>query len=222
MRIFPTGVSGAVPLVAVSLVLLSMPASAADPPDAGSEYNGAFLEPSVRGAFVIGPQWRGWAIDAGIRQAFPLSLADVRLSYRFDRLEPRDDAGPTARAIGPLKTHGVRAHLAIHPLYIFTFRSDGLGYLASSVFVEFGLGLDVHTFKRAADDLRRNSRFGWSVGAGFDVPLMDPDRGAAPWLNIVYRFSRRSVHPGALGPTQPLRTHTIFAGLGWRINGAIF
>jgi opacity protein-like surface antigen len=188
----------------------------------GRAYNGAFFEPSVRGAFVVGPDWRGWALDAGIRHAFPLSLGDLRLSYRFDRLTPQDDARSTARAIGPLQTHGVRAHLAIHPLYLFMFWSDGFGYLAGSFFLEVGLGLDVHTFEEDDADRSRNVRFGWSVGAGFDVPLMDPDRGSAPWLNIVYRYSRRSVNPGALGQTQPLKTHTLFAGVGWRFNGVIF
>jgi opacity protein-like surface antigen len=212
---------------------LSAPASAApstdkpasdtsDSSQKGPAYNGAFFEPSVRGAFVVGPDWRGWAVDAGIRHAFPLSLGDLRLSYRFDRLKPKDDAGSTAQAIGSLQTHGVRAHLAIHPLYLFMFWSDGFGYLASSFFVEVGLGVDVHTFETAGADRSRNTRFGWSVGAGFDVPLMDPDRGSAPWLNFVYRFSRRSVNPGTLGQTQPLKTHTLFAGFAWRFNGVIF
>ena len=188
----------------------------------GPPYNGAFLEPSVRAAFVVGPNWRGWAVDAGIRHAFPLSLGDLRLSYRLDRLRAKDDAGSTASAIGTLQTHGVRAHLAIHPLYLMMFWSDGFGYLASSFFIEVGLGVDVHTYEGSTDDRVRNPRFGWSVGAGFDVPLMDPDRGSAPWLNVVYRFSRRSVNPGSIGPTQALKTHTLFAGLGWRFNGVIF
>lgn len=193
--------------------------ASAQNPNEGRDYskffNGSFWEVSVRGGVsaVAGEDLDAWTLDAGLRQALPMLLADTRLSYRYDRLAGSSSAGV-------LEHHRVMLHGALHPFYFFLLGSDWLAYVISSPYVEVGIGgqyalLDFEA--RSETDLE----FIWSIGGGLDIPLSDPDRGAAPWLNLLYRYSASGFDlpdGGELDTDQ----HSFIIGLGWRTNGLLF
>lgn len=178
------------------------------------EFTGAFIEPGIRASLSGGPRFTAWGLDAGLRHSFPFLLGDLRLSYSYDRFSTHDAAA------GPdFNTHSGSLHLAIHPLYLALLWSDWWGYAIGSFYVEAGLGGHANVFETAGTPA--DPGFHWSVGAGIDLPLADPDRGHAPWLHLLYRFRRRGVDtPG--GERVPMKLHSGFVGLGWRFNGMLF
>ncbi len=178
-------------------------------------FNGSFYEFSVRGGLsaVAGEDLDAWSVDAGLRQALPMLLADTRISYRYDRLSPDDDSLR-------LEHHRLMVHGAIHPFYFFLLGSDWFAYVISSPYLELGVGgqyglLDV------ADEPEDDLELILSIGAGLDIPLSDPDRGFAPWLNVLYRYSA-SGFDRPDGSELDTDQHSFIIGLGWRVNGLLF
>ena len=179
-------------------------------------YNGSFVEPSLRGAWVRADSrnLEGWGLDVGLRSASLLSLVDVRLAYRLDALR-----STSANASSRTFSHTLGGHLALHPLALFVFGSDWLPYTIASLYVEIGGGA-----RGAPSGSGRTAAFGvapvWSVGAGLDVPLGDADRGWLPWLHLLYRYNRGR-WPAAQ-PQRALELHGVFVGLGLRTHGSLF
>lgn len=183
-------------------------------------FTGAFHEYSIRGALTGGPKtpYDGWSLDFGIRHSFPMLLGDTRLSYRFDSLTSDRDSLPDT-----LEQHVFGVHVALHPLYLVLLGSDWLGYTISSLYFEIGGGLryDILDARESRGEYEHDLGLFGSIGGGFDIPLSDPDKGQAPWLNAVYRYEYgRFERP--TGESIRLRRHGVFLGLGWRINGLLF
>ncbi|MFU8807254.1 MAG: hypothetical protein ACNA8W_25825, partial [Bradymonadaceae bacterium] len=173
-----------------------------------SEYfSGAFTEYSLRGGLLRTGHsgLRGWTFDGGVRHSFPMYLGDTRLSYRYDSLESTDST---------VTIHGSNLTLGIHPLYLALLSRGWMSHFIASLHLELGLGLQRglrQSLDTSVDDARSGWGFVWSLGAGFDLPLMNPNRGSAPWLNVVYRYSGTTLAilediPGGR------RTHALFAG----------
>lgn len=184
-------------------------------------YTGAFHEYSLRGgpSLVDEVDYAGWHLDAGMRHSFPFLLGDFRVAYRFDNLSAGNDRLPDT-----LEQHSVGGYLALHPLYLLLLGSDWLSYTLASLHLELGIGAQFAVLEIGSDseDARFETDFSpfYTVGGGFDVPLWDTDEGAAPWLNVVYRWRMADVER----PSSELDVdmHTIQVGLGWRINGLLF
>ncbi|MBA2661792.1 MAG: hypothetical protein H0U74_05820 [Bradymonadaceae bacterium] len=180
------------------------------------QFNGAFVEYGVRAGLSALPSsgLSGWSLDAGIRHSFPMYLGDTRLAYRYDNLAS-DDAN--------VAIHGAGLTLGIHPLYLALLSNGFTGHVLASLHLEIGLGAQYALYRADASPELAESDLGfaWSLGAGFDLPLFNPNRGYAPWLNVLYRY--RGGHLDlAEGPGISLGTHTAFVGLSWRVNGLLF
>jgi hypothetical protein len=173
-------------------------------------FNGSFVEFSVRGAPTSAPG-SAWAVDTGLRQAFPFLLGDTRLAYRYDRTTPD--------GFDRLETHELGVQLGLHPLYLLLLGSDWFSYVVSSLYLELGLGGHLGVATRP-EETETDLGFVWSVGAGIDIPLSDPDVGWAPWVNVLYRY--RGADFDASGGEVELGAHAIFIGLGIRRNGLLF
>ena len=209
-------------IVASFVFLAAGPVSAQDASEKNEHseysdyYTGAFVEYSVRGGASLATDaaYDGWHIDAGVRHSFPMLIGDFRIAYRYDRLS----AGPSA---GPLEQHGLGGYLAFHPAYLLMLGSDWLSYTLSSIHLELGGGAKFGVLEPAdGGDFETGLGPFVSVGGGFDVPLGDPDTGAAPWLNFVYRWHVADFDGEV--ETFDLDMHVLQVGLGWRINGLLF
>jgi hypothetical protein len=172
----------------------------------------------VRGGASLASQaaYDGWHIDAGVRHSFPMLLGDFRVAYRFDNLSEADALAP-----GPIQQHSVGGYLALHPAYLLMLGNDWLSYTLASIHLEIGGGARLGVLERTDEDVFETG-FGpfVSIGGGFDMPLADPDSGASPWLNVVYRWHVADFD-GAV-ETYDIDMHVVQVGLGWRINGLMF
>jgi hypothetical protein len=181
-------------------------------------YTGAFVEYAMRAGpnFATSAAYEGWHLDLGVRHSFPMLIGDFRLAYRFDRLTETDGSTP-----GPIDSHNLGGHLALHPAYLLLLGNDWLSYTLASLYLELGAGAKFDVLdSRATGDFE--SHFGpWvSLGGGLDIPLWDVDKGYAPWLNIVYRWHVADFDGDV--ETYDLNMHLVQVGLGWRINGLLF
>ena len=181
--------------------------------DAGKEgYAGAFWEPTIHGGVGFAPETSTPAIamSAGFRHSFVFLLGDTRLSYQFLRRR----GGATDRGT----RHGIWLHTALHPLFPVLLGSDWFSYLAASIYFELGVGGLAHASSGEPSPVTPG--FGWSYGAGLDVPLGDADSGSIPWMHLLFRRSFDVANAGATGGIFRFDTFTV--GLGWRFNGALF
>lgn len=126
-----------------------------------------------------------------------------------------DSAGDSA---GTPYRHGLWLHTAVHPLAPAILGSEWFHYLVGSPYFEIGAGGLVYPGTFPGDVT--SPAFGWSIGAGIDIPLADPDRGQAPWLHVLYRFRTDATNlKSAAGRS---RTNTLYLGASWRFNGLLF
>lgn len=181
----------------------------------GKFYNGAFVDVSARAArtHVTSAGFNGWAWDVGLRQALVMHLLDTRLSYSEDYWSPRNDS-----ATGDFIARSVSLHSAFHPLYLALLYSDWLGYLLASIYVEGGIGAQ---YARLDGGIQDDFGLRLSLGAGFDVPLTDPDRGWSIWINALYRYTWADFDFDAGGEVN-LYHHAGWLGLSLRFNGLLF
>lgn len=222
-----SGLPKIAPLALLFILLIALPLSGLEaaelapkeetPLSVGKPFNGSFTEYSARAGLTRaqGAALKGWSLDAGLRHSLPMYLGDSRLAYRYDSLETSDAS---------LSIHGTALTTGLHPFYLALLSRGLLSHFLSSLHLELGLGVQRGLRRaRASQDIAVQSAWGftWSVGSGFDLPLTNPNRGSAPWLNVVYRYGGTSLSiledvPGSH------RTHALFAGIGWRINGLAF
>ncbi len=198
-------------LLALSVTVVAH-AQETEKPKYSPYYNGSFWEISVRGAPTINDDENGWALDVGLRQSFPLGLLDTRLSYRYDSIEV-----PNIAVSGGFEAHTLHLAGGFHPFYFFILGSDFWAYAFQGIYLEGGIGGQFSVVEQD-DNIGAGISFVWTLGAGIDLPLWDPDTGYAPWLNLLYRYHATSLsnHDASLG------LHTFFIGLGWRVNGLMF
>jgi hypothetical protein len=187
------------------------------PSPTGPAFNGSFLEYGARAGLSRSRQGAtsGWALDAGVRHSFPLYLLDTRLAYRLDRLSG-DQTDVTV--------HGSALTLGLHPFYLALLSRGWVSHFLASLHLELGVGLQAGSRRRESltgTDSENGWGVSWSLGTGFDLPLGDANRGSAPWLNVVYRYGGTSL--SILDDLDGARrSHALFAGVGWRINGPAF
>jgi hypothetical protein len=179
--------------IMLGLLLVSASAQAQDVAYTPN-FNGSFWDVSARAGLNNGTT-DGWAADVGLRQSFPMHLGDTRLSYRHDEL----DLGSTDQ---------IHLGFGLHPLYVVLLGSDWLSYVIASLYLELGAGVNIVEGAYPA----------WTLGAGMDIPLSDPDLGMAPWINLVYRYEWTT----AQIQTADIDRHTFFVGLAWRVSGLLW
>ena len=210
-------------LLALALALsLSLPPQSAaaqtkaSPPasesPSGETYNGSFTEVELLGGlgWPRGIDGRRWSLQANLRHSFLLHLGDTRLGYAYDRF----DAGPSL----PDQRHGLWLHTGLHPFFISLLWNNWFSYVLASTHLELGAG--ALFYPGANGQPYGAAGFGWSVGAGVDLPLGMPDEGAIPWLHLLYRHTADATHWST--PDFPARTNALFVGIGWRLNTTLF
>ncbi len=156
-------------------------------------FNGSFWDVSARAGLNMNVD--GWAADVGLRQAFPMHLGDTRISYRHDELN-----------LGA--TDEVHVGFGLHPLYVVLLGSDWFSYVIASFYLELGAGVAINEGPHPA----------WTLGAGLDIPLSDPDLGMAPWINVLYRYEWTT----AQIKSADIDRNTVFVGLAWRVSGLLW
>ena len=199
-RIFRLAVCAATLLFALSF---SGGVAAEDLPRA---FNGSFFETSLRAGTALSSHYDAPALtaDLGVRNSFPMYLGDTRLSYRFTAAQ-HDEV--------PLQLHGAHLTLGLHPFYLALLSRGFVSHFLASLHAEIGVGGVLGMFTEE-DATRAAAGLSWSLGAGFDLPITDANRGGGLWLNALYR---RSWH------TLPFAgDHALFLGLAWRVNGSLF
>ena len=173
-----------------------------------------FTELGARLGFDTGPGLKGRSVQALARAAFPMSLGDLRLAYTHHQLEGLSAEAPFSTR---QRAHALTASLALHPLYLLLLKSDRFGYLAAGFYLDAGAGPRLSRVERLGADPLRELALQWSLGAGLDLPIIDPDRfGQAPWLNLSYQ--RQGHRLRALPAPVAIRTHSLYIGLSWRLN----
>ncbi len=188
----------------VSFLLTFGALSVSAEPRNARPFNGSFQEWSLRGGPTLGGLDGGWTADAGFRHSFPMYLGDTRLSYRFA------GGGIDGEAH---QIHGLHFTLGIHPFYLALLSQGLVSHFLASLHAELGLGAQLGVGEGVA------AGFAPSVGAGFDLPITEANRGRGVWLNALYRRTWTTLS----GPESGrLHDHAFFVGLAWRINGPLF
>ncbi len=190
--------------------------------DSGQQmFNGSFVEYGVRSGLSSLKQRElndAWALDAGVRHSFPMYLGDTRIAYRYDNMSGDDTQ---------ITLHGIGLTFGLHPFYLALLSNNLLGHLLASTHAELGVSAQYAIFERTSStSLPANNMshtdigLAWSLGAGFDVPLWNPNFGHSPWLNVNYRYKTGKLELPQ-NESISLGGHTFFVGLSWRINGLI-
>ncbi len=212
------GAAHADPKPASSKQANSSQASTDSPREYSRYYTGAFVEYSVRGGASLATEapYKGWNIDVGARQSFPMLVGDFRVAYRYDHL-----TGTGANTPGPMEQHSLGGYVCFHPLYLLMLGSDWLSYTVASLYAEFGGGAQIGVLNRPdTGDYQTHVGPFVSLGVGLDMPLADPDVGYAPWLNIVYRWHVADFDGKV--ETFDIDMNVLQVGIGWRINGLLY
>ncbi len=211
-------------VVACAMCCIALPAAAEEQDyaqqrleEAPHPFNGSFSEWSARGGPLLTSSdsvSTGWGADVGLRNAFPMYLADHRISYRY-----------ATASMGERRVHLHDLHLAgaLHPFYLALLSGGLKGHFLASLHLELGLGPRLGRLSSGGDD-EGLSNFGVaaSVGGGFDIPLTSPNRGRSLWINGLYRRTWSFVRFD-LGDASPrLHDHIFFLGLAWRSNGSMW
>ncbi len=190
--------------------------------DSGQQhFNGSFVEYGIRSGLSSLKQSElsdAWALDAGVRHSFPMYLGDTRVAYRYDNM-----SGDNTQ----ISLHGIGLTFGLHPFYLALLSNNLLGHLFGSLHAELGVSAQYALFERSQQGSQAakavsHSDLGlaWSLGAGFDLPLWNPNHGHSPWLNVNYRYKTGKLDLPD-NESLSLGGHTIFVGLSWRVNGLI-
>ncbi|MEM1348987.1 MAG: hypothetical protein AAGI01_10550, partial [Myxococcota bacterium] len=180
----------------------------ADPiPAYSTAFQGSFTGVGARFSVARGGT-RGSAVDVGARISFPFYLGDLRAAYHTQSLHPEGATG---------RTHGGHLSLAVHPLFLLMLGSDWLGYTLASVYVDAGAGAHVGRVLPTAQARWRGRGATLHAGFGVDIPLLDPDRGHAPWLHLSWRAQRGRLR-GPGDEEFSLHARSLHFGIAWRFN----
>jgi hypothetical protein len=171
-------------------------------------HTGVAMRRDRRPGETLGP-----ALGGSLRFATVLSVLDLQGSIFAARYSTRAaDDSPVEVTRWSL---GFEGHL--HPLLLGTVYNNRLWYTLSAIYASFGVDLDLTRLGvRGAPD-PRDRGIGWHLGAGVDVPITDPNRGAGFWLGMAYRakFLRVDSRELALGSFDE---HMITLTIAYRNN----
>lgn len=173
-------------------------------------FSGSFAEFSLRGGPSVTAGELGYTVDAGFRNSMPFYLTDNRLSYRYNSGGELD-----------VDIHGLHFNFGLHPLYLTLLGGSLISHFLASLHLELGIGGQMARF-REEEASRFAPGLSWSLGTGFDLPLTNPNRGQGFWLHVVYRHSWTTLHIELDDNSIRLSDHSLFGGLGWRINGGFW
>jgi len=176
-------------------------------PAYSTRFNGSFTGVGARYGLARGDA-PGRTLDVGARFAFPFYVGDVRAAYQTSGIE-----SPSARA----RTHGGQLNLAFHPLFLVLLGSEWLGYTLASFYVDAGLGAHTGRVTPVEGTPWRGRGVSFHAGLGIDIPLVDPDRGQGPWLNLSWRGQRGRLS-GEADEEVRLDARTLHVGIAWRFN----
>jgi hypothetical protein len=218
-------------LLATCLLLLVVRSPRADAQDErpprhrySEQWSGLFLGAGVLGgpAFLANDALQdslGWAAGITVGAALVLTVLSLQLDYLHSEFEATADGDPFS-----VKTDQVAVSVNFHPAFLLTMYGPGFGYIAASVYVQFGLGADfTHVRWRERElDERWDVSVHW--GAGFDVPLTSADRDNSLWLGFNYRWNDapvdlRVLDPLVLSAEDDLRQHLFLFRVSWRNKG---
>lgn len=203
------GLAAAVAVLALAagLSLGSSEGRAEQPPN---RYNGASYGPEVFAGFGSATlsDAQEASIAVGFRHSFPFLLGDSRLSYTLES---------PSTALNRPDRHGLWLHTGLHPLAPAILGSEWMHYVLGSPYFEAGVGGLIYSPEFSADVA--SPAVGWSIGAGLDVPLADPDQGEAPWLHLLYRFRNDATNDTSAAGRS--RVNALYLGFSWRFNGTL-
>jgi hypothetical protein len=162
------------------------------------------------------PRYTGayWGLEAGagLARAPDDDSLHLRLGARFSSLL---QVGDLAVQYGLSGVDGGQLHRAtvsgqLHPFFFFMLTGEGLWQSLAAVYVRLGLGAGVE--QRADGDA--TALMLWDWGAGFDLPVTEPDDGRSLWLGLEYlRTSGLDEDP----VNRPV-LQDVLLRVGWRIN----
>ncbi|MEZ4266800.1 MAG: hypothetical protein R3F39_10510 [Myxococcota bacterium] len=190
---------GAAVLVVGLMLLLPTPRAAAAEAEV-HKYQGAFWAIQAHTGLVLRKDQRpgetvGPALGGSLRFATVLSVLDLQASVFAARYSTR--ALDDTRVQVTRWSLGFEGHL--HPLLLGTVYNNRLWYWLSSIYASFGVDLDFTRLGLRDGPDKRDRGLAWHLGAGMDVPVTDPNRGAGFWLGIAFRAKFLNVDSGALG-----------------------
>lgn len=173
-------------------------------------FTGAFVELSARSAFSTLSKTKGEStrFELGVRQAFPMHLLDTRISMHSETFN-------ISNTNSPIHIYGANISTGFHPLYLALLFENWLGWVLASIYLEGSLGLNYSQMHEHQD-----FGFAYSIGAGIDLPLWNPNDIWSIWVNGLYRYRRLDFDT----PDREfeLHNHAAFIGLGIRWNGLLF
>ena len=154
---------------------------------------------------------------AQFRLSQVLNLIEGQLDYRFAAYRVAHREQDLS-----LDHHIIGLAVAVHPLFLINLKNHWLAYAASSLHVRAGLGLSIADLThptRAGDDAVVS--FNYNFGAGFDVPISDPEVDWNAALGVHYLHSRTPVDLSPLGDVA-MTEHLLLFSVLVRNNGVPF
>ncbi len=207
------------------MVLGATPALA-DHEEAGKHYTGAH----IGGAVTMGPSVLsntgfdggrlGYTLGVYGRLATTLSVVDLQLGYQFaDHRVLLEDPGngETAR----IHHHALSVSMNLHPVFLRILGNNRWWYFIAGLYIQSGMSVEFVGIRRASGDASLDTAFGLHIGAGFDVPLDDPDDGGGFWIGLNWRWSFVFMK-AALEARDSIDTHAVLLAVSYRSNNLSF
>ena len=171
------------------------PTAAPDPPEysEGDEppvylYQGAYwslqghvgllARASPKSAEAPGP-----LIGASARFAAVLSLLDLQAHFFAGLYEATAGSG-TPVSVG---RYSLGLEARFHPFLITILSNSTFFYWLAGLYGSGGADLDITTLKPRGGPVRTDVNVGWTIGAGSDFPLTDPNEGWGVWIGAQYK-----------------------------------
>jgi hypothetical protein len=187
-------------------------------------WNGLFLGAGVQGgpgflANGVLEDSLGWVAGAKLSGALVLTVVSFQLDYLHGQFEASVQGDPFS-----VITDQVALSLNFHPGFLLTMYGPGMGYIAASLYLQFGVGADFARLEWRGRELDESWRLSTHWGGGFDVPLTSADRDSSLWLGFNYRWNDapvdlRALDPVVLAGEDDLRQHLFLLRLSFRSKG---
>jgi hypothetical protein len=206
----------------VSLTLGTPISASADRSDVGTQYNGGFIAPGlfVGAEILASTNWddrASWLTGVYFRTASVLSVFDIQVEYSV--------AGHTLKSgakRGRMTRHSVSTSLNLHPFFTRMLAADYGSRVLSAFYLQLGLSGEFMSLEREAPDVdRTHSAFSLHWGAGFDMPLGDPNGDGAFWLGFNWRWKFVYWDPQFPGNNDTHAHQTVMV-LTYRFNNISF
>ena len=186
------------------------------PPTGPYSYQGAFWGVQLHTGMVARGDAIGPVGGLSMRLASFMSLADLELgalaSHYTVTQDPKEEIAITRVSAG-LELH-------LHPFFLELLQEHWVRKLLASCYLSLGVNAEFVAYESPYVD-GQEVDVGWSIGAGFDLPVTDPARGWALWLGFSYRYNLISVRTGISG-LDNFDEHIALVTLGYRDNDIFF